>query len=394
MRTSIAKAYVSTMRRDKDRPDLTPERLCVVALSQIYGVADPIRFYQEHRYAYGEFHRFIDGTIAPTPCDAQAELSMLSANAPHISLYLSTYRSPDLIASLTRNEQGLYALAHHRIRAFAGLPPRDGVFMYWADTTPPPDHAASMTPQFERVVRGGRAALRMLSEVKNVSSIRRQLTACVKLEQMLSLRASNLAHVYHHKGPGRATFAYDGDYNFEPVSTRPNARIGDKFRVRIYGDLPPIEALGKQPRYFGTQIKDATHADLPVRHRLLLRKLLLSMAIPVVGVLRDNGADMYAMHWDGEDYDPAYLSTVKLRLDSVPWIKLPTKDYQAQANVELLQQFKDALLADVGPHTPTLMQVLREFVDDSGVVGLLGEQGILCTPSEAKHIQSLEKLPG
>lgn len=406
MRLSIAKGFVQTMTRDADA--LTPERLCICALLQIYGVADPIAEYLKHKYKADALLRsMLSGEVVPVPNPTQDEMRLLTSGTPRMNLYLTTYRTPDLIMSLSLDSSGLYRLAHHRVRSFKGLPPRDGLCIYWADTAPPPDHAAGMPPLFERVVRGGKATQRLFSEVSKDYELRRQLSNCADLESLVATATDTSGiSVWHHLTPGRGDFTVDRTshpYAFTPKSMRPNVRPGPKFRIHILGDIPADtirDTIGKQPRYFAPSLKGATHADLAVRHRMLLRKLLLLLPTPVLGTLNQDGTvAMYCLHFDGTDVDPAFLQTIKLRIDSVPWLMLPDREHLATPNAQLLRFLRDALLEPPSDEAYNrshrmdgLKDILREFTGSSNPADLpafFSEYLQPLSPSECEQVTSL-----
>lgn len=415
MRLQIAKGYTATLsRRDKDA--LTPERLAVCVLLQLYlpDDSDHHASYVANRYSCDTLiRRMIDGHDKPFPPVDNVHQQTLRALAPAaktLNLYLSTYKAPDVALSLVRGEDDLFRVSHPRMRRIA-TPPRDGVLAWWSDIAPAPEHTFGIPLKFRRVLAGGRATQQMIEEVETSYELQRQLRNCVALQRCLaSVDLGSNVTVWNSKKLGKAVFSVVensetvGDLSactFKGLRIRANAKCKGKFRVRIVGDVPADALdLGNQPRYFGTEIKGVAHDTLMDPETFgLVRDILMLQVCPFVGVCSDERTALtYALHYDGEVCDPAYLQTIKLRIEQIPYFVPREEKYRPAPNVELLTCLKDALLE---PNTreatcwanrsALLKSIFGKFFNFGkegwqGVVDLYAEVGI---PFHAEQVEEI-----
>jgi hypothetical protein len=406
MRLQVAKTYNTTLSR-RDKHALTPERLYISALLCLYmpDETDLIAVYHEHfRHPDVLLRMMIPGHkayLAPRPNAYQAALNALCPRAQTLNLYISTYKRPDYALSLARGADGLFHVTHPRIRCVGANPPRDGVFAYWSDVTPPPEHTFGYALQFSRVLRGGRAIQQMLGEVENDYELRRQLTNAVRLQRVLAaVPLKPEVTVYSSGALGKAVFSVDDStfpFTFKGLRTRPNAHKAEKFRTRILGDVDVkgLLEIGEQIRYFGTEIKDAHHTTrLDDKTLSLVSRVLNLQTLPFVGVLTPEGnVDTYAMHYEHGRTAPAFLQTVKQRIELVPYFR-PRDGRQApEPNTELVACLREALLDREGRNVrdrQDLVHVIFGYFMKSptkqDIVDYLEECGLPLSPDEIAEV--------
>lgn len=337
----------------------TPERLFLIALLHLYGY-DCIEEYRNRKYKAPQFlMRCCDGTLTPEPNEVQSLISSLVPAAVRINLYICSHRrtTPSHTMSLHKDDTGLWRLTTHKIRVIpSGNPPRDGIQAHWSEITPPPDIAAGVPIKFTRVIRGGRNTQYMLEEIEQDWELSRQLTHCVLVGESLGGVHKDRATIWNGTGKGVMAYVQEAQdsfidpFTFTGLRIRSSVKPGEKFRVKIYGDVSASilsPRRGKQPRYFATEIKEAVYVkdeEHGVRTLSLIQEILESQIVPTLGLSTSIGTQVFVLHYDppAQTVEPVRVATLKLRTDDIPAVRSDGRFFTP--NFALLERLKTLLL--------------------------------------------------
>lgn len=389
---------VETLRREQNPNALNIERILFVALTQLYGTEkNPIDFYRSNRYEASDYIRSATlsaekpkhGHWKPKATELQTALSNLVPYAERMNLYFSIYRynEPTHCVSLVRKD-GLWNLAHPRIRVLRGTAPRSGAILYWKDIAPPDYIAIGLTPKLHRISYGHHEDMALF--IENDPRARHQLTNCAAVLKLTQALHGNRLTVWQRQGKSVFEIANEtSPYTFARLLTNPTVLAGHKKRALIFAADPNdllIDTLGNMPFYFLPSIKDRTAVTKiagSVGVADEITRILLCGVVPILGYPTDKGTDVYTLHYEPRTgfIGPALLYTTKTyQLPILYWDK---EQNQYIPNFVFLEALKTFFLSGTGWEQPVRnvlsltqedwVELFTDICESSGLI-LTGEE--------------------
>lgn len=410
---------------------LSPERLFCIALLQLYCPDDGttvLNGYRKQRYRANAFiSECVKGEHKPgSTSPFQQELQRLCPRATRINLYIAAQRRgiPSHAISLVRDEKGRFRASSVRMRLIIdGNPPRDGILASWSDT-PDPDNAVVQPMHLTRVTRGGRSCTELIQEVETDYELSRQLTYAHLVAEVCGTTSTRI-NVWHSDSAGKATFKIvthntqtpseqreDVDpfitpHTFEGLRIRGDAKPGAKPNCKIYCDVPSddlVDYRGIQPRYFGTEIKDAVPFDLSGTSQFIIPEILKGCILPFVGIVTDESspANVLAMNYDpmAKELWATSVAILKQRQGEIPLLMpkgslLLPNSTMLQSIMRLLSAPKAATAYQHDLRIELAVKITRSFSRKYSFLELCERQNIVLTSEDQKAIKrlGLNQLP-
>ena len=297
-------------------------QLVVIALVALYTPddSDRIELHYKHRKKLPRFlNACADGELLPCRNRAQEIISQLCPKSTRLYLYVPMRKSdcPTHYTSLVRDkESGLWRVRTpriHEITSIDGLPPRDGIMAYWdSEYTPSPDITCGLTTHFRRILTGGQGIREMVAEVQESRELRRQMTHCALVSELLGCLMDRRIAVRF--SPGKIVFRiseldmhgnfspYTTPYTFEPAMIKPYARRVTKPSVIIWGNAS-TESLyvSQHPRSVQPQIRHAQEYAPEGKAYQFIKDILLSRLLPVIGLGYKDKVDILGISYDPDE---------------------------------------------------------------------------------------------
>lgn len=403
---------------------LSPERLFCIALLQLYMPNDAtavLNAYRKQRYrAAAYISECVKGEHTPGgESPFQQELQRLCPAAGRINLYIAAQRRgiPSHALSMVRDEKGRFRASSVRMRLIIdGNPPRDGILASWSDK-PDPDNVIIQPMHLTRVSRGGRACIELIQEVETDWELSRQLTHAQLVAEVCGTTSQRI-NVWHSDNAGKATFKIgmadrgksttieDVDpfitpYTFEGQKIRGDAKPGAKPNCKIYCDVPSddlVDYRGIQPRYFGTEIKDATPFELSGTSQFIIPEILKAQILPYVGLVSDDGepANVLALNYDPLAHElwPTLVAILKQRQGEIPLLMprgslLLPNSTMLQSFMRLFSSTKAAGAYHHSTRIDLAVKLTRSFSRKYSFQELCERQNIVLTSEDLKILHRL-----
>ena len=337
--------------------------------------SDIIRWYRRYRGSPSRLLADVaEGVLPVVPNSVQASLDILLPHQQAAHLYVAADRrgEPSHSSALVKKD-GLWRPRSRRINVVnPDKPlPRSGVLAVWPNADP--DVACGLSLRFERILTGGRSIQNLLHEAYDCYSVRRQMTHCALIVDLLA--GLPRGHLAVRESPGKAVFAVEvpGDprltptsgfvqpWHFTPVRTNPYAPAVTRPRVIVWADADP-QGLGLDhaPRCILTQIRNAVayesqgHCDAQGRfyEEMLLEDVLFSRLLPFCGIGRRNGrVDICGLSYDPDTGKTAIVAYVQNRTLSAcamlpVFTPVPGRRRTWMPNVRAVELLKGLLFED------------------------------------------------